>query len=57
MTSVAAKRNKDKWNAKILSNEVKTEGDLKNSGIKTLVELGLSVLVGGAIGSVVGRQI
>lgn len=55
MASVAAKINKQKWNAKILSNEVKTEGDLKNSGMKTLVELGLSVLVGGAIGSVVGR--
>lgn len=46
---------KEKWSAKILSNEVKTEGDLKNSGMKTLVELGLSVLVGGAIGSVIGR--
>lgn len=55
MTSVAAKIERAKWNAKILAGETKTKSDWKNSGVKTLVELGLSVIVGGALGSVIGR--
>lgn len=52
--SVELKLKKQRWKAKALG-ELKTEGSIKNTGIKTGVELLLSVLVGGAIGSFVGR--
>lgn len=45
---------KAKWKAYALA-EMKTESNIKNTAIKTVVETGLSVLVGGAIGSFVGR--
>jgi len=54
MASVEAKIRKEKWKAKALK-EMKTEGDWKNTGIKTGIEMLLSVLVGGAIGSTIGK--
>lgn len=55
MASVAAKLKKQKWLSNAFNGEMKTDGDIKNTAIKTTVETVLSVLVGGAIGSSVGR--
>lgn len=54
MANVALKLKKEQWKAKALG-EMKTEGDVKNTAIKAGVEMLLSVLVGGAIGSYLGR--
>lgn len=54
MASVEFKMKKLQWKAQALK-QMQTEGSLKNTGIKTGVETLLSVLIGGAIGSYVGR--
>ena len=53
MASVAAKLKKAQLKSKFL--EEKSEGDLKNSGLKTLADIGLSVIVGGGLGAVIGK--
>lgn len=53
MASVAAKLKKEQLKSKFLDS--KTEGDLKGSGLKTLADIGLSVLVGGGLGAVIGK--
>jgi hypothetical protein len=53
MASVALKMKKKQWLKDF--DEMKTEKDIKNTAIKTGVEAVLSVLIGGAIGSIVGR--
>lgn len=54
MASVAVKMGKIKAQVKAL-NEMKTKGDAKNTLIKTGAEMILSVLVGGGLGSLIGR--
>lgn len=53
MASVTAKLKKQHLKSKFL--EEKSEGDLKNSGLKTLADIGLSVIVGGGLGAVIGK--
>lgn len=53
MASVAERIKKEQLKSKFL--ESKTEGDLKASGLKTLMDIGLSVLIGGGLGAAIGK--
>jgi len=55
MASTEVKRNKEKWKARYILEEMKTENDLKNSLGKTAAIVGLSVLGGGTLGAVLGK--
>jgi hypothetical protein len=55
MASTALKINKEKWKAKYILQEMKTESDIKTSLAKTAAQVGLSVLAGGAVGAALGK--
>jgi hypothetical protein len=47
--------NKEKWKAKYILQDMETESNIKSTIGKTLAQVGLSVLVGGGVGAVIGR--
>lgn len=55
MASTEGKTHKEKWKAKYILEDMKTESNIKGTIAKTVAQVGLSVLAGGGLGAAIGK--